>query len=160
MIPDPESFSWHLLSDDLKHRLDECKYVSFSRDRQSPPEEIQTVEPHPPKAGDEQDESESDGDFPSLFEVDMPGVMTCNAVQKQVDLDKTKVLFKQGILRAEVGEFKVNTVFGITDIRLRQELWGWRTSRIDDAQEIKGAIAELHAAIGPDLATDLVVFLL
>ena len=62
-----------------------------------------------------------------------------------------------GHLASRGQRIQIDTVPASSDIRLHQELWGWRTSRIDDAQDIKGAIAELHAAIGPDLANDLVV---
>jgi hypothetical protein len=49
------------------------------------------------------EETDSDDEPSSMFEVNMPGVMTCDEVQRQVNLDKTRIRLRESIVRAEVG---------------------------------------------------------
>ena len=80
---DPETYAWDLLSADFLSRLSTRPYVSLSRERRL------GVEPLNDGANIDARESNSalsththsDSDFDSLFDVNMPGVMTVDEIQ-------------------------------------------------------------------------------
>lgn len=151
---DPESYSWDLLDDNLKRKLDRSKYLSLSRERsqgasaeENPPSE--TLE-DPMETQDIADENEDfevedsddeppvpDPDVP-LFARGMPGVLTKDQLLADIDLDHIKLR-----VRGQEAE--------------TCDLVSWETRSIDDPHSIKGAIAELVAAVGVDLGREMVV---
>lgn len=74
---DPESLTWHPLDGELMAKLDERPYVSLSRDRQR---SLLAA----PKYENADEINEEDM---SLFDIHMPGVMTAEEVESQIDLD-------------------------------------------------------------------------
>ncbi|EEP81585.1 conserved hypothetical protein [Uncinocarpus reesii 1704] len=66
----------------------------------------------------------------SLFDIDMPGVLTLDELKAQVDLDHCRLLVH-------------NSLVEMTD------LVGWESSDIKNPHAIKGIIAELAATLGP-----------
>ncbi|OAX81516.1 hypothetical protein ACJ72_04141 [Emergomyces africanus] len=142
-VLDPESFMWDPF-DDYKEKLDRRPYVSLSRDRaleattqtggevqtQLSAQENRTSNVEP--LADEEDMS--------LFDINMPGVLTLQQVEEQVDLDHWKLL-AHGVL--------VDMI----------DLVPWDTSDIKHPQSIKGIVAELAAALGPKVVENSAVVL-
>lgn len=104
---DPESYDWNILDDEVKQKLDAQKYVSLSRDRRM----LRDKESPATTSGNTAIEFESDFSdwacqFPvpaeagasemSLFELRMPGVMTLQEVENQLDLSQTLALIGKG----------------------------------------------------------------
>lgn len=92
---DPESLTWSPF-DDYKEKLDRRRYVSLSRDR--------ALEATRQAGGDVESQSSAkenetsnadplvDEQELSLFDIHMPGVLTLQQVEEQVDLDHWKLL--------------------------------------------------------------------
>ncbi|RMD40680.1 hypothetical protein DV735_g4439, partial [Chaetothyriales sp. CBS 134920] len=155
---DPESLEWDLLDQSYREKLDKHKYLSLSRDRREGPEpgspkpeagepsagapasEKDTTKSRASKFADDEDleldEEEADNDdneIPegSLFEYNVPGVLTKDQVA-ELDLDHWKLLVRQNLVDLE-------------------DLRGWEEWKLDDPGSIKGIAAELIAATGPKL---------
>lgn len=150
MNPDAESLDWNLLDKDLRKNLDTYHYFSLSgkakRTEDNPAESGTsgaTQDPGTSDGGPEIDhtslEVESDDDSAdqidipegSLFDYHVPGVLTKEEVEK-LDLNTWKVQLRNGFVDME--DFK-----------------GWETSEMTDPQSIKGIVAELAAALGPEV---------
>lgn len=151
---DPESYSWDLLDDNLKRKLDRSKYLSLSRERsegasaeENPPSEALEDQMETQDTADENEDFEvedsddeppvPDPDVP-LFARGMPGVLTKDQLLADIDLDHIKLR-----VRGQEAE--------------TCDLVSWETRSIDDPHSIKGAIAELVAAVGVDLGREMVV---
>ncbi|KIW77372.1 hypothetical protein Z517_09818 [Fonsecaea pedrosoi CBS 271.37] len=158
-ILDPESYEWNLFDDKYRQELDKRKYVSPSRDRKRGVDAAEgtiqqagargTSDSGPaPKTtkergrmfDDEQDlefdeppSDEEDAEIPegSLFDYEIPGVLTKDEV-KRLDLDHWRLV---------VG----NTLIELEDLR------DWEDGKIDDPDTMKGMAAELAAVTGPKL---------
>ncbi|PLB55707.1 Arginyl-tRNA-protein transferase [Aspergillus steynii IBT 23096] len=128
-ILDPESHTWEPLDGELSKKLDERPYVSLSHDRQLAAESSQEPDP----AADINDEEAS------LFDLHMPGVLTLEQV-KALDLDHWLLLVH--------GTF-VHMI----------DLVGWEDMPMDNPQSVKGIIAELAAALGPEVCKESAVVL-
>jgi arginine-tRNA-protein transferase len=179
---DPESYGWDVLSDEVKRKLDANKYLSLSREHAlvaaaaaatatapppptSPPPQADDAatadvqaesEPHtnPIKASvikdsDEdatgsEDSGDDDDDPPvpnpelPLYKRHIPGILTKAQLLQDVDLDHIKL--------------RIRTVEAETCM-----LVGWEEMSLDDADSIKARIAELAAAVGSELAREMVV---
>lgn len=135
-ILDPESYTWHPLDELLKQRLDTEKYVSLSRDCVAPAQTISG------RSG----ETENSEELPlfdrseelPLFKCNMPGVMTQDELQDAVDLGGIKVKVHKRLHEA-------------------RELVGWDEGSMDNTHSIKCFIADIVAAIGPNLATRMFI---
>ncbi|PVH84574.1 arginine-tRNA-protein transferas-like protein 1 [Cadophora sp. DSE1049] len=151
-ILDPVSYNWNPLDAELKQKLDKTKYFSPSRERAGLVEDASTAKndsaciadaPNPEtNVADDSDGSDddpplSDPDTP-LFARSIPGILTKAQLQDYVDLDTINIQVRG--MRAEA-----------------QQLVSWDTSDMDTSSSIKGIIAELAAAVGPDLAKEMVV---
>lgn len=158
---DPEIPAWNLLDSQLRSNLDKHKYFSPSgslrdiskglngntieqptlTDMKTTPSHIEelTKEKLADKLRGEDLELDSDPSDPedteipegSLFEYNIPGVMT-KAEVSGLDLDHMKLLVRTALIDLE-------------------DLRGWEEWRIDDPGTIKGIAAELIAATGPKL---------
>lgn len=168
-ILDPESLDWHRLDDEFRHKLDKRKYVSLSADRaagvaggdsvatkgptlegmkteRSRVEEM-TKEKLAEKLSGEGLEMDSDPSDPdeteipegSMFDYNIPGVMTKQQVE-ELDLGKMKLLVRTSLVDLE-------------------DLRGWEEWQIDDSGTIKGIAAEMIAATGPKLLKDTAIAL-
>ncbi|PGH03885.1 hypothetical protein AJ79_07243 [Helicocarpus griseus UAMH5409] len=141
-ILDPETLAWDPFND-YKPKLDRHSYVSLSRDRRI---ENGLETPTPPNQTN--NNSSSNTPLPlteneeemSLFDVHMPGVLTLQELQEQVDLDHWKLL-AHGVL------------VEMTD------LVPWDNSDIKNPQSIKGIVAELAAVLGPKVVENSAVVL-
>ncbi|KAL8841617.1 MAG: hypothetical protein Q9170_000831 [Blastenia crenularia] len=143
---DPENYSWDSLDADYLARLSARKYVSMSRER---------LLQLPPRRLTEDDELEmnnvisrlpgylhaSAGDNAmrrSAFGAGMPGLMSLDEVQEKIDL----------------GKWLVN--FGKMPVHL-EDLEIWAKCDIRNPSSPKRIIAELAAALGPALVSQLVL---
>lgn len=95
------------------------------------------------KNADDTDElSDEDGPVPDpeapIFERSMPGILTKEQILTEVDLDHIRIRIRD--TEAETGD-----------------LVGWETSDMGSTRSIKGIVAELVAAVGPDAAREMVV---
>ena len=68
----------------------------------------------------------------SLFQYSIPGVLTEQQIRDQLNLDKWKLLVRQDLIDME-------------------DLQGWAESEMTNPQSLKGIVAELAAALGPDV---------
>lgn len=146
-ILDPETYSWNLLDEDMKKRLDVEKFVSSSQPRSDAEMARTNAEVLADPRKDEavlNDKYDSDEEAPvplpdlALFARPFPGILTKAQLLTDVDLDHIKILV-QG-LEAETCD-----------------LIDWELKDIDDPNTIKSIIAELVAAVGIDLANKMIV---
>ncbi|EEA26558.1 hypothetical protein EYB25_003790 [Talaromyces marneffei] len=130
-ILDPESMTWDPLEGELVAKLDKRKYVSLSRDRAR---KLASSESN-------QNEEDNEDELPelvneealSLFSIGMPGVLTAEEVLSQMDLDHWLLLVHGTFVHME-------------------DLVGWETAQITDAQSVKGIVGELVAVLGVEVA--------
>ncbi|KAI9836907.1 MAG: hypothetical protein M1819_001072 [Sarea resinae] len=160
---DPETYSWNPLDEDILRRLDAKRYVSLSREQRleasySDAEERATeTEPSPRTATEKQndgndddndndvsDDSDDDPDLEdpsiSLLEKGMPGVLTKEQVETEMNLDEMLIKVRGHAALAQL-----------------KDLVGWDSSDILDMRTLKGYIAELAACLGPNLAKETVI---
>ncbi|KAG5294494.1 arginine-tRNA-protein transferase [Histoplasma ohiense] len=142
-VLDPESFTWSSF-DNYKYELDRRPYMSLSHDSalEATTKAGGGVEAHPSeeeKEASNVNPAISEEDM-SLFDVHMPGVLTLQQLEEQVDLDHWKLL-AHGVL--------VDMV----------DLVSWDNSDIRNPQSIKGIVAELAAVLGPTVVENSVVVL-
>lgn len=160
---DPESYGWDLLSDEVKRKLDANKYLSLSCERAelaalpTPPplqsaETTLNAEAEPAinsdtpmiNDADEADAEDSDDDPPipnpdlPIYSRNIPGIMTKDQLLESVDLDHIKL---------RVREVEAEACM----------LVDWEERSLDDVQSIKARIGELAAAVGKELAAEMVV---
>lgn len=145
-ILDPESYTWDPLDKNMKNKLEKQKYVSVSRERLAaasglPPTGAEAATPADIVMDDGDDKDDDvvvvDPKIP-LFARSMPGVMTRDQLMTEIDLDQIKL-----------------KLFGSSAIC--SDLVGWDTSDVDLNNEIKGIIAELVSAVGPQIAREMTV---
>ncbi|KAL9078046.1 MAG: hypothetical protein Q9157_003044 [Trypethelium eluteriae] len=176
MVLDPESYEWVSLDGEFRDALDQRKYVSrdiaqslvdqtrkrkrvelgnedaereMNRTTEEKANRQDTNELEDEQAVQEGTRAENDlYTIPdsetaadtglSLLELGMPGVMTAEEVESQIDLDRMKI---------KVRNRQVNT----------EDIISWGQGSIEDAQSIKGVVAEFAACVGPQLAGEVVL---
>ncbi|KAL8944249.1 MAG: hypothetical protein Q9216_000544 [Gyalolechia sp. 2 TL-2023] len=145
---DPETYSWNLLDADHLARLSARKYVSLSLERQLhlPPRRLTDSD----KLGLDSDallrlreyqrevgpggKSQS-----SALGSCMPGLMSLEEVENVIDIGKWPLKY---------GNFMHGYL---------EHLGDWAIWNIHDPSSLKGAVAELAAALGPSLVSQLVL---
>ncbi|KAK3683784.1 arginine-tRNA-protein transferase [Podospora appendiculata] len=159
-VLDPESYGWDLLDKEALSILDRKPYVSLSRERRETGtngEDANRVSPEAEKQPDDQakgsgdaderdiqnqseSESESESeDEPFLLTSDMPGMPS---LQEMEELDMDGLLIRSDF---SDGYF------------LASDLVVWETESISKHGNLKSKIAELVAAIGPELMGEICV---
>lgn len=149
-VLDPESFSWDLLDEDFKRRLDVRKYVSLSREKresievpdaaegtniENPADETMNMEQV--EGGSSDDESSASIEDVSLFSRNMPGILSPSELPPSL-LDHIKLRVRGQIVETS-------------------DLISWETSSVEDTDSIKGVIAELAAVVGAECAKEMIV---
>ncbi|KAF4634986.1 hypothetical protein G7Y89_g3115 [Cudoniella acicularis] len=151
---DPASYDWDLLDGDLKKKLDSNKYVSMSSDalgRDAADNTSSSKDTGMTGTAEELSspnntivfDSDSD-DLPTpnpdliLFSRGTPGILTKDQLITDIDLDYVKLR-----IRGQDAE--------------ACDLISWDDSSIDDPHSIKGIIAELAAAVGPELSREMII---
>ncbi|KAL8721528.1 MAG: hypothetical protein Q9225_001827 [Loekoesia sp. 1 TL-2023] len=147
---DPEIYLWDRLDADFLARLSARNYVSMSLERQLrlPPHKLANIDElelgldqeallrlqHYQREGTSGlNESQS-----SALAAGMPGLMSLDGVQNEINL---------GGWPLKLG----NMLLHLEDLR------GWNSWDIRDASSLKGIVAELAAALGPKLVSQLVL---
>ncbi|KAF2655918.1 hypothetical protein K491DRAFT_704316 [Lophiostoma macrostomum CBS 122681] len=141
---DPETYDWNPLDGELRTLLDSKTYVSLSRERRQKEGRRETR-----TAPDGENESDSDSSaddlekYPhpsaaeagkavqggmSLFELKVPGVMTVEEIEQQVDLDRQSFKIQGRIVEA-------------------QDLVPWDQGDLRDGGTLKGVVGELVACL-------------
>lgn len=149
-VLDPETLTWDLLDQDALAIFDKKHYVSLSKDRRAGTEGKDDVvssstgedrvESTLSEGDDEMDYSDEDngdednGDDISLFHSDMPGIIAVSDLENTVDLDHIRVMSDNTDGFFFTGEANI-----------------WDRSSVREVGSLKSRIAELAAAIGPDL---------
>ncbi|KAL8698381.1 MAG: hypothetical protein Q9224_001875 [Gallowayella concinna] len=150
---DSETYDWDLLDEDHLARLSARKYVSMSMERHFhlPPNKVTNVKELGLSidTGDQQlvdqldyyqeDHRPLTDGLNSALAANMPGLMSFDELQRVIPLGRWKVkLGNQGVFHLE-------------------DLKGWAEWDINDPSSPKRAIAELAAALGPELVEKFVI---
>ncbi|KAL9001369.1 MAG: hypothetical protein Q9169_000260 [Polycauliona sp. 2 TL-2023] len=151
-ILDPETYSWDLLDADVLARLSARKYVSMSVEcrLRLPPNKLSSVEElgldhdeltqfHEYQREENHSGSRHGGDRTSAFAAGMPGIMSLAQVQNEISLGRWMARIRENML-----------------VHL-DDLQGWTEWDIRDETSLKAYVAELAAALGPDLVNQLVL---
>ncbi|ROW04348.1 hypothetical protein VSDG_01056 [Cytospora chrysosperma] len=151
-VLDPEALTWDLLDEEALAIFDKKPYVSLSKERQGRVEgKLSGVNSDTEGANEEGDKGEGaqevadtdmdstgqgdeyEDDDISMFHSDMPGIKSITDLES-VDLDHIRVVSDSTDEHFYTGEANI-----------------WDRSSIRDVGSLKSRIAELAAAIGPDL---------
>ncbi|KAI4119362.1 MAG: hypothetical protein LQ345_000741 [Seirophora villosa] len=143
-ILDLETYTWNLLDADHLARLSARNYVSMFLERQLhlPPhkitkmDELRLDEDSVVRLRDYQ--KECDPHWNSAFDAGMPGIMSLDEIKEELELGRW--IFRCGNMLAHL-----------------ENLHEWTSGDIRDPASIKRVIAELAAALGPELAHQLVL---
>lgn len=141
-ILDPQALSWDPLDKEALSILDRKPFVSLSLERRAASdgrgEGLEpTSNPDNTKFAattDGADDDDDDEGSASLFQSDMPGIVSL-ADMEEVDLDHIALKV-----------FPTGPLFETSD------LVSWDSKKITDWPSVKASVAELVAALGPDLA--------
>ncbi|KAL8785382.1 MAG: hypothetical protein Q9213_003388 [Squamulea squamosa] len=151
ILADPGTYSWDPLDADFLARLSARRYVSMSMERRLrlPPHQVTNIE----ELGLNNDEltqyrhyqkeySATSSNFRdsqiSAFTVGMPGVMSLVEVESTIPLGRWVIKIGNRLVHLD-------------------DLQSWAEWDIRDATSLKGYVAELAAALGPDLVDQLVL---
>lgn len=140
---DPISYSWDLLDEDLKRRLDAHKFVSLSEVRsKSKGEGGDTASVATELIDNDGDNPEDFSKLPfdkiPLYARGVPGILSKNQLLNEADLDHIKLR-----IRGQEAE--------------TSDLMHWEKEDMNNPNSITGIIADLVAAVGVDLANDMTV---
>jgi arginine-tRNA-protein transferase len=146
-ILDPETLTWDLLDSEVLALFDKRHYVSLSQERLGIIHDDLEAENKPATSEDEpgneaereDEEGESDEEEAFLLASNMPGISSLEQMM-HVDMDNL-------LLRSDHS----------TGIFYASDLLVWAGEAIDDAGGVKGRLAELVSAIGPDLMANIIV---
>lgn len=137
-ILDPETLQWDPLDGHVLKLLDKSPYVSLSAERQRKEKaggnDGTRENPDSSEGSADESGSESDGKEPKLlFDTDMPGITPLEEVA-ELDLDHIALRFD-----------KSGPLYTTSDLVV------WDTQSVSAKRGIKPRVAELVAAVGPDL---------
>lgn len=172
-VLDFHSLDWHLLDDDMRNLMERKKYASMSKERRRQPARLglesegavsagDAVETHqtaaltdsgaaaPPTTNNSSEEEEPEEEILhptptlasqsglSVLELGVPGVLSLDQLRSQINLDEMKVYLGPGAVHE------------------MQDIVSWRDGSETDTKSIKGTIAEFAAAVGPEIAREIV----
>ncbi|KAL6705545.1 Arginyl-tRNA--protein transferase 1 [Coniothyrium glycines] len=141
-VLDPETYTWDPLEGELRNLLDQNSYVSMSRERRK----VRTDEGAEGTTTDLEDyplPTASDGgtavsDGMSLFDLKVPGLMTTEEIEEQLDLDIMPILIRNRLVEC-------------------QDLVSWDDADVRNPRTIKGIVGELVANMGAEAAWQVIV---
>jgi arginyl-tRNA---protein transferase len=111
---DPESFTWDPLDGEFLRKLDDHLYVSLSRDRKL------ASQGNAAESGEEKPKMEPEGarthsnmtevneEEMSLFDLHIPGAMTIEEIESQIDLDHWLLLVEGTLIHMIVSRLLLN----------------------------------------------------
>jgi hypothetical protein len=170
-VLDPETYEWNPLQGELRGLLDKKRYVSLSRERrrkeagQGQREEADDdassggktdddkLDDYPLPTAAEGGKAVSDG--MSLFDLKVPGLMTREEIEDQLDLGTMPIKIAGRMAEAQVSCNHRDSTCNETDEI--QDLVSWDNSSLTDSRTAKGIIGELVACMGPEAAWQIVV---
>ncbi len=142
-VLDYDTLKWDVLDEEMRGLMDKRKWVSMSRERRIKAAlEVEGSEEGLVAAAYSTEFEKPTAAMTSgrsLFQLSVPGVLSLEQIQDEVDLDNMRISLGDGRLH-----------------RMR-EIVGWMEGTLMDARSIKCTIAELAAAVGPALAQEIVV---
>jgi arginine-tRNA-protein transferase len=149
-VLDPETYDWNPLDGEMRDLLDKKSFVSLSRERRRREENAVSKDGNV-SVPDSNEDNYSDYPLPtaievgdavksgmSLFDLKVPGLMTPEEIEEQLDL---------GTVPIRVGGREAEA----------QDLRSWDKSDLRDPRSMKGIIGELVACLGPEAAWQVVV---
>ncbi|GKT86712.1 arginine-tRNA-protein transferase 1 [Colletotrichum tofieldiae] len=146
-ILDPETLAWDLMDKRVTDLLDKQQYLSLSKEKPDSPGDNGSEEAaEKTTAGnalakeDPMDESDDDDNDTFLFNTGMPGVMSLDEIRSLDQMDHLKLRIDGSGMLFETGD-----------------LVAWQRQDVGASGCLKAGIAELVAALGPELLEDLVV---
>ncbi|KAK5119360.1 hypothetical protein LTR85_007716 [Meristemomyces frigidus] len=166
-VLDFHGLEWDLLDDEMRSLMERRKYASMSKERQRQQARLQrSLEGTPSgdaasqqssgaanesaesaaaaNGGDDEDivrhpiPTDAFKSGLSVLELGMPGVLSLNQLRSDINLEEMKVYLGRG---------------GIHEM---QDIVSWRDGTETDRKSIKGTIAEFAAAVGPEIAREIV----
>jgi arginine-tRNA-protein transferase len=144
-VLDPETLAWDRLDKEALAIFDKKHYVSLSRERERLAADegdaavAATEDSENPVSEDKSEEMNEDDNDESLLTSNMPGILSLEQM-KEVNMDNVL-----GRSDHHKGYFETS------------DLVVWSTQSIDEFGSIKSKVAELVAAIGPDLMDEMCV---
>jgi arginine-tRNA-protein transferase len=170
-VLDPESYEWHPLEGELRSLLDKQDYVSMSRERRHREKKASETKADDVVANQDNESARADvSEYPlpkaneagtavsdgmSLFELKVPGLMTAEEIEQQLDLDTMPILIRNRLVECQVRQ--PNTVIPCVLLIICQDLMSWDTASLRNPRTIKGIVGELVACLGPEAAWQVVV---
>ncbi|KAK2010332.1 arginine-tRNA-protein transferase, partial [Colletotrichum eremochloae] len=146
-ILDPETLAWDLMDKRVTGLLDKKQYLSLSKEKPDSPggggpkEAAENTTPGDELTGeDPMDEGDADDNDTFLFNTGMPGIMSLDEIRSLDQMDHLKLRIDGSGMLFETGD-----------------LVAWQRQDVGSSGCLKAGIAELVAALGPDLLDDLVV---
>ncbi|TEA16056.1 Arginyl-tRNA--protein transferase 1 [Colletotrichum sidae] len=148
-ILDPETLEWDLMDKHVTDLLDRKPYLSLSKEKGNATPSQGDADTHrfvvddnvPVELGGmDNDDSDVDRDPTFLFNTRMPGIMAAEEVRNLIDMDHLKLRIDGSGMTFETGD-----------------LVAWQRQDIAQSGSLKGAVAELVAALGPDLLEGLCI---
>jgi arginine-tRNA-protein transferase len=115
-VLDPETYEWNPLDGELRGLLDKKRYVSLSRERRRKEVSLAQTADQPPTGSEQTDEDQVD-DYPlptaaeggkavsdgmSLFDLKVPGLMTLEEIEEQLDLGTMPIKIRGRMAEAQV----------------------------------------------------------
>jgi arginine-tRNA-protein transferase len=154
-VLDLETMEWHELDDEVWKLLDNNHYMSVSLAKAvDPPQDERTVFESAEQAADAYENGVS------LFNIKFAGMMSETELQDTVDLDHVLVRIKKDVVvQCQVGRTSI-FVRAVAKTNATQDFVKWEDWSIHDNGEnfsIKGAVAQLAACIGPEVAKEVIV---
>jgi arginyl-tRNA---protein transferase len=131
-ILDPEALTWGLLDNDVLKLLDDNSHPAVARERLGKDDSSgdKDIDADPAVSPDSDDDSKG---LKSLFHSDMPGIVSIEELMT-LDLDHIPICLD-----------------GTSNLFETADLVVWGSQAITESESLKGRVAELVAAISPDL---------
>ncbi len=164
-VLDPESYEWNPLDSSMKARLDKQKYISPSREQSGvtypvsasylpAPSIHRPIEGNAESAGntdkepngevqageDSEEEAAEEAESVALFDTGMPGILSKQEILEQVNLDMINI-----------------RLFGAEYVT--SDLMSWAEGDIDQPNSLRALFAGFAAAVGPEIAQEVLVHL-
>ncbi|OLN95341.1 Arginyl-tRNA-protein transferase 1 [Colletotrichum chlorophyti] len=144
-ILDPETLVWDLVDENVTALLDKKPYLSLSREKSEESSKDvaeDAVEDPDVTETDSMDDTDDDEDNDNtfLFNTGMPGIMSLDDIRNLDEMDHIKLRIDGSGMLFETGD-----------------LVAWQRQDVGASGCLKAGIAELVAALGPDLLDGLVV---
>ena len=156
-VLDYDTLEWDVMDDEMRRLMDKRKWVSMSRERKI--KEVLQRDEDADMSGSQENDGVEEAIASDLYSViipspleatdsgisilylGLPGAMSLEEVEKEINLDDMRIL-----------RYRINP-----RLELMRDLDGWESGNLVENNSSKGIVAELAACIGPNLAREMVV---